>query len=130
MLDEVEEKEVQAAVDTPRSRPTTHSVIDPVWELLFDRFDAQDDNIKRAVDNTVVIAGEQRKLRKHVNEEQDDYRKLLDKKVDAEALFPTIIHQALHRRTVQVVIIGLLFAIAPVVVDHWNIFIDRFQSIF
>jgi len=122
-----DEIQVQAPVETPTQRPATP---DPVWHLLFDRLDAQDENIKRAVDNTVVIAAEQDRLRKHVNDEQEKFTDLLAKKVDEGEVLVDLWNNFKRHRPAQLVVLALVTAMAPVVMFNWGALVENLRSVF
>ncbi len=121
------EEQVQAPIETPKSRPETR---DPVWHLLFDRLDAQDENIKRAVDNTRVIAAEQDRLRQHVNDEQDKFTDLLGGKVDRGEVLVDLWDNFKVHRPAQLVALAVVTAMAPVVMYNWGALVESLRSVF
>ena len=119
--------QVQAPIETPQVKPAT---TEPVWHLLFDRLDAQDENIKRAVDNTVVIATEQERLRLHVNHEQEEYTRLLRSKVDKGSVLVDLWDNFKTHRPAQLVTLAIVTAMAPVVVYNWGALVENLRSVF
>ena len=122
-----EDVQVQAPIETPTSRPVTN---DPVWHLLFDRLDAQDENIKAAVHNTVVIANEQERLRQHVNDEQEKFVKLLDTKVGEGEVLADLWNNFRASRPAQVVAAAVVTAMFPVVMYNWQALVESVRNVF
>lgn len=122
-----DETQVQAPQETPKVRPATP---DPVWHLLFDRLDAQDENIKRAVDNTVVIAAEQERLRSHVNDEQEKLVILIAKKAEKGQTLNDAFNELRHNRHAQALLAGVVVAMAPVVIANWTALVESVRALF
>ena len=122
-----DETQVQAPQETPTARPVTP---DPVWHLLFDRLDAQDENIKRGVENTVVIAKEQERLREHVNDEQGKLVVLIEKKVEKGQSLNDAFNELRHNRHAQALLAAVVVAMAPVVIANWTALVESVRALF
>lgn len=121
------DEQVQAPIETPKARP---DITDPVWHLLFDRLDAQDENIKAAVHNTVVIANEQERLRQHVNDEQEKFVKLLEAKVGEGEVLADLWNNFKDSRPAQVVAAAVVTAMFPVVMYNWQALVESVRNVF
>jgi len=122
-----ETPQVQAPVESQNTSPAT---IDPLWHLLFDRLGQQDENLKRAVDNTVIIAGEQAQLRAHVNDEQEKLTKLLLSKVGRGEVLSDLWQNFKIHRPAQVIVLAVVTAMIPVIANNWGALVDSLRSAF
>lgn len=127
MPDNGAKPQVKAPVETPRERPVT---TDPVWHLLFDRLDAQDENIKLIGDNTVVIASEQDRLKQHVNEERDDIIALIETKVGEGEVLQDLWNNFKKNRPAQAVVAAVVTAMTPVIAFNWGAFLESIKAAF
>lgn len=121
------DEQVQAPIEPPKSRPAS---ADPVWHLLFDRLDAQDENIKRAVENTVAVAAKQDALKAHVNDEQERLAGLLQGKVDRGEVLVDLWNNFKAHRPAQLVALAIVTAMAPVVMYNWGALVESLRSVF
>ena len=122
-----ETPQVQAPVESQNTSPAT---IDPLWHLLFDRLGQQDENLKRAVDNTVIIAGEQAQLRAHVNDEQEKLTKLLLSKVGRGEVLSDLWQNFKIHRPAQVIVLAVVTVMIPVIANNWAALVDSLRSAF
>jgi len=97
---------------------------------LFDRLGQQDENLKRAVDNTVIIAGEQAQLRAHVNDEQEKLTKLLLSKVGRGEVLSDLWQNFKIHRPAQVIVLAVVTAMIPVIANNWGALVDSLRSAF
>jgi len=97
---------------------------------LFDRLGQQDENLKRAVDNTVIIAGEQAQLRAHVNDEQEKLTKLLLSKVGRGEVLSDLWQNFKTHRPAQVIVLAVVTVMIPVIANNWAALVDSLRSAF